>query len=317
MTDQTSAHDPLNGYVPAGLTVEQADALRALGSRRLPRARRRERAHARGRDPRAAAGRRRGVRLRQRAARRRARSTATPTRSPIPGSSPPTSGRCSARARGRSAGWRCPATRPTSHATDAAILELFGEQDHIRRWIELAAGARALPGPAGADLLARLRRAPPGRRALQRDGGVGRAARPDRDRARPPRRRLGRLAAARDRVDARRLGRRGRLAAAERDDQRGHGRVVGVVPPRRRRRDGAVAARRPGVRGRRDASWPASASGARCWPTRAWGSSATPTRATRRRSTPPSGSACASLCDEPANGSTRTVRRRCACGAGR
>jgi urocanate hydratase len=28
-TDQTSAHDPLNGYVPAGLTLEQAQALRA------------------------------------------------------------------------------------------------------------------------------------------------------------------------------------------------------------------------------------------------------------------------------------------------
>src|SRR5438067_387741 len=28
LTDQTSAHDPLNGYVPAGLTVERAAALR-------------------------------------------------------------------------------------------------------------------------------------------------------------------------------------------------------------------------------------------------------------------------------------------------
>jgi urocanate hydratase len=28
VTDQTSAHDPLNGYVPAGLTVEEANALR-------------------------------------------------------------------------------------------------------------------------------------------------------------------------------------------------------------------------------------------------------------------------------------------------
>ena len=28
VTDQTSAHDPLNGYVPAGLTVEQAEVLR-------------------------------------------------------------------------------------------------------------------------------------------------------------------------------------------------------------------------------------------------------------------------------------------------
>jgi urocanate hydratase len=29
VTDQTSAHDPLNGYIPAGHTLEQADALRA------------------------------------------------------------------------------------------------------------------------------------------------------------------------------------------------------------------------------------------------------------------------------------------------
>jgi urocanate hydratase len=28
VTDQTSAHDPLNGYIPTGLTIEQADALR-------------------------------------------------------------------------------------------------------------------------------------------------------------------------------------------------------------------------------------------------------------------------------------------------
>ena len=28
VTDQTSAHDPLNGYIPAGLTVEQAEVLR-------------------------------------------------------------------------------------------------------------------------------------------------------------------------------------------------------------------------------------------------------------------------------------------------
>ncbi|MDA2915189.1 urocanate hydratase, partial [Acidobacteriia bacterium AH_259_A11_L15] len=28
LTDQTSAHDPLNGYLPAGLSVEQAAELR-------------------------------------------------------------------------------------------------------------------------------------------------------------------------------------------------------------------------------------------------------------------------------------------------
>jgi urocanate hydratase len=31
VTDQTSAHDPLNGYVPSGLTLEEATALRARG----------------------------------------------------------------------------------------------------------------------------------------------------------------------------------------------------------------------------------------------------------------------------------------------
>jgi urocanate hydratase len=33
VTDQTSAHDPLNGYVPAGLTLEEADALRQTDPR--------------------------------------------------------------------------------------------------------------------------------------------------------------------------------------------------------------------------------------------------------------------------------------------
>ena len=33
VTDQTSAHDPLNGYIPAGLTVEQAAGAAALRSR--------------------------------------------------------------------------------------------------------------------------------------------------------------------------------------------------------------------------------------------------------------------------------------------
>ena len=46
-------------------------------------------------------------------------------------------------------------------ATDRAVLELFPENDHLQRWIRAAAGQGALPGTAGADLLARLRRARP------------------------------------------------------------------------------------------------------------------------------------------------------------
>ena len=33
VTDQTSAHDPLNGYVPTGMTLEEAGALRGRGTR--------------------------------------------------------------------------------------------------------------------------------------------------------------------------------------------------------------------------------------------------------------------------------------------
>ena len=34
VTDQTSAHDPLNGYIPQGLTLEQAAALRTSDPKR-------------------------------------------------------------------------------------------------------------------------------------------------------------------------------------------------------------------------------------------------------------------------------------------
>ena len=89
----------------------------------------------------------------------------------------PTSGRCSARARARSAGRRCPATRPTSRPPTAAILDLFPENESLARWIRLAGERVALPGPARPDLLARLRRARPGRRAVQRHGRLRRAVR--------------------------------------------------------------------------------------------------------------------------------------------
>ena len=69
VTDQTSAHDPLNGYIPAGLTVEQAEYLRKSDPDELLRARRARapwRTSARFGSSRSG---RRGVRLRQRAAR--------------------------------------------------------------------------------------------------------------------------------------------------------------------------------------------------------------------------------------------------------
>ena len=56
-------------------------------------------------------------------------------------------------------------------ATDRAILELFPDNATAAQVDHHGAGARAVPGAAGAHLLARLRRAPPGRAEVQRDGG--------------------------------------------------------------------------------------------------------------------------------------------------
>src|ERR1019366_1031454 len=112
-------------------------------------------------------------------------------------------------------------------------------------------GEGALPGLAGQDLLARLRRKAPGRAALQRARQKRRAVRPHRARPRPPGLRLGRLAVPGDRGDGRRLGRHRRLAAAERAGQHRLRRVLGVHPPRRRGGHRPVHPRRPGLRGRR------------------------------------------------------------------
>ena len=55
-------------------------------------------------------------------------------------------------------------------ATDRAVLDLFPDNDHLHRWIRAAREQGRVPGPAGPDLLARLRRARPRRAAVQRDG---------------------------------------------------------------------------------------------------------------------------------------------------
>ena len=177
VTDQTSAHDPLNGYVPAGLTVEQADVLRRSDpDDYLRRVGESVLAHVAAiRD--AAGGRRRGVRLRQRAARASPQEHGDADAFAYPGFVPAYIRPLFCEGKGPFR-WVALSGDPADiAATDAAILEEFGDQEHIRRWIELAAGARRVPGAAGADLLARLRRAPPRGAALQRDGRVGRAAR--------------------------------------------------------------------------------------------------------------------------------------------
>jgi urocanate hydratase len=65
LTDQTSAHDPLEGYVPVELCIREAAALRATDPDRLPGAEPRLDGPARARDGRAAEPRRHHLRLRQ------------------------------------------------------------------------------------------------------------------------------------------------------------------------------------------------------------------------------------------------------------
>jgi urocanate hydratase len=138
VTDQTSAHDPLNGYVPAGLTVEQAedlrksnpdDYLKRVGESVLTHVRAiRElgRAGAEAFDY--------GNALRGLAA-EHGDDDAFEYPGFVPAYIRPLF--CEGKGPFR---WVALSGDPADiHATDAAILDLFGDQEHIARWIRLAA----------------------------------------------------------------------------------------------------------------------------------------------------------------------------------
>ena len=116
VTDQTSAHDPVNGYLPAGWTLAEWEAQARSATRRRSSARRASSSMARARpgDARLPDAGRADLRLRQQHPPGGARRGRRRTRSTSPASCPPTSARCSAAASGRSAGWRCRAIRRTS-----------------------------------------------------------------------------------------------------------------------------------------------------------------------------------------------------------
>ena len=200
VTDQTSAHDPLGGYVPNTMTFEEAKALRVSDpAQYIERSRRAMAAHCAAMVGFKDAG--AEVFDYGNSLRAEALLGGFERAFDYPGSCPPTSDRSSARGGARSGGSRCPATRPTSPRPTAPC---WRSSRTTRRWPldQRGPGADLLPGPAGADLLGRLRRAPPlGLRfnamvASRRDLGA------DRHRPRPSRFGLGRLALSRDRGDA-------------------------------------------------------------------------------------------------------------------
>ena len=172
VTDQTSAHDLVYGYLPAGWTVErwraaQADPAQHAGARRRGETLDRRACRRNAGVPRAG---RPDLRLRQQHPPGRDSTRALPMHSPFRVSSPPTSARSSARARGRSAGWRSPAIPRTSTRPIARSRSSFRHNAHLHRWLDMARERIAFQGSARAHLLAGARRTPPRRPRVQRDG---------------------------------------------------------------------------------------------------------------------------------------------------
>jgi urocanate hydratase len=137
VTDQTSAHDPLNGYIPAGLTVEQAEALRrSAPDEYLKRVGESAVAHVNAIRALARAGAAAfdyGNALRGLAAEHGAEGAFD-----YPGFVPAyiRPQFCEGRGPFR---WVALSGEPEDiHRTDEAILELFGDQEPVARWIRLA-----------------------------------------------------------------------------------------------------------------------------------------------------------------------------------
>jgi urocanate hydratase len=137
VTDQTSAHDPLNGYVPAGLTLEQADALRTSNpDEYLDRVGQSVLAHV-------AAIRELGQNGAEafdygNALRGVAAEHGDGDAFAYPGFVPAYIRPLFCEGKGPFR-WVALSGDPADiAATDAAILDLFGDQEHIARWIRLA-----------------------------------------------------------------------------------------------------------------------------------------------------------------------------------
>jgi urocanate hydratase len=137
VTDQTSAHDPLNGYVPAGLTVEQAQALRRSDPEEYLR-----------RVGESAVIHVSAIRALQSAGaeafdygnalRGLAFASGDEDAFAYPGFVPAYIRPLFCEGKGPFR-WVALSGDPADiHATDRAILDLFGDQEHIARWISLA-----------------------------------------------------------------------------------------------------------------------------------------------------------------------------------
>jgi urocanate hydratase len=251
VTDQTSAHDPLNGYVPQGLTLAEAAELR-------------------GRDPEEYVRRSTATMVvhvdamlaLQRAGsvafdygnniRRFAFDAGCANAFLIPGFVPEYIRPLFCTGTGPFR-WVALSGDPRDiDRTDELALELFSRERDSAALVEAGAGPLRLPGAACSHLLAGLRGARAHGPGHQRAGALRRDLRAHRDWPRPSGYRFGGQPLSRDGKDAGRLGCGGRLADSECAAEHRIGRDLGELSPRRRRGDGLLAARRASDGGRRN-----------------------------------------------------------------
>ena len=175
VTDQTSAHDPLGGYVPDGLSLDDAAELRERDPAALHRARRAPRWRATARrwsSSRSAA--RRSSTTATACAPRRARPASTSAFA-YPGLRRGLRAAAVLHAApGRSAGRRSRAIPTTSPPPTPPMRRAVPRERAPAALARAGAHAHRLPGPACAHLLARLRRAAPRGPAVQRARALGR-----------------------------------------------------------------------------------------------------------------------------------------------
>ena len=160
LTDQTSAHDALEGLRAARARLRRGHARCARDDPQATSSARMASMAAHVRAMLALQAARRGhLRLRQQPARPGAGGGRDATPSTSAASCRCSSGRCSARARGRSAGPCSRAIRRTSRRPTRRSSPTFPEDAALAPLDPPGPRARRLPGAAGAHLLARLRRA--------------------------------------------------------------------------------------------------------------------------------------------------------------
>ncbi len=152
LTDQTSAHDALNGYVPNGLSLDEAVRLRERDPQEYVARSMARDGRARARDARAAAARRRRRSTTATTSARRPNRPASPNAFDIPGFVPEYIRPLFCEGKGPFR-WAALSGDPDDiRVTDDAALEMFGHDEALVRWIRLARERVRVPGAAGADL---------------------------------------------------------------------------------------------------------------------------------------------------------------------